>query len=713
MGTGIIAPPNQYTAGLDFDYSVWTPGTRVDLVNVNWNNDYRDVVRFPNRDALNAYIDGLVTAGIEINNMTYAKPGQDIYLGIPYNRVNRYNYLRASNPLMPINGDIQKDFYYFILECEYVNPTTTRIKVQLDVWQTYVYDVTWGNCYIERGHIGIANQNQFNNYGRDYLTIPEGLDMGTDLRIVHTDYQQIAYTWPGGTSPDPGAYSVVIVAATNITMSDPGTADNPHLESAYGGLFAGVPGGANVWAFKTGISFINWLHTMNDKPWITQGIISAIITPPLDRYWAVDWAADGTPTAMPGSAPGKATRTLAMNMRDTLTAALPARYQNLKKFLTFPYSFFELTTLMGNPIVIKPELWADSNADIREVATLIQPNARILFYPDHYNGTGSDNNGAEGFNHATSISNLPQMSIVNNMAIGYLASNRNQIAWSRESADWSQQRALAGAQASYDVASGAMRQRSEASNIERYNAMAQVGNLNRTMAAQGGVSAISQFAGGGASGAVLGGTPEAMGGMAVLGGIQALTSNINIGIQEGANSENLAILQSTSAQQAANDNTQTGLARDTNVGLARFAARGDYANEIAGINAKVRDANLIQPSIAGEMGGETLNFVQGEMGIHMHYKMIDPSAVRKIGEYWLRYGYAISDFITPPQDLKVMSKFSYWKMLQTYISAATVPEGHKQALRGILEKGVTVWVDPSDIGIIDIADNAPIAGIAY
>jgi hypothetical protein len=713
LGTGIAGPPNEYGAGLDFDYSVWTPGTRVDLVNVNWNNDYRDVVRFANRAALNAYIDSLTSAGTTVNNLTYAKPGQDIYLGIPYNRVNRYNYLRASNPLMPINGDIQKDFYYFILECEYVNPTTTRVKVQLDVWQTYVYDVTWGNCYIERGHIGIANTNQFSNHGRDYLTIPEGLDMGTDLRIVATDFQQLAHTWNPTIDPsDPGSYSVVLITTTNIGV-DPGTADNPHLESSNAGLFAGVPSGASVWAFKTGISFVNWQHTIADKPWITQGIVSAIVTPPLDRYWTVDWNADGTPTPMPGSPPGVYLRNLASNMRDKIVAALPARYQILKKFLTYPYSFFELTTLMGNPIVVKPELWNDDDANIREVATLIMPNARIVFYPAKYNGVGIDNNGAEGLNHATSITNLPSMTIVNNMAIGYLAANRNQIAWSRESADWSQQRALTGAQAGYDVASGAMRQRSEASNIDRAAAMASTANMNRTLTAQAGVGALGQFAGGGASGAVLGGTPEAMGGMAVLGGLQAVSSNIQAGIQVGANNENLAINQSTSAQQAANDNTQTGLARDTNVALARFAAKGDYANDIAGINAKVRDANLIQPSISGELGGETLNFILGEMGIRMHYKLIDPSAIRKIGDYWLRYGYAISSFVTPPQDLKVMSKFTYWKMLQTYIAAANVPEGHKQSIRGILEKGVTVWVNPADIGIIDIADNAPIAGISY
>src|SRR6187551_590172 len=191
MGTGIDGPPNVYTAGSDFDYSVWTAGTQIDLVNVNWNNDYRDVVKFANKESLNTYINSLNPAGIRLTNLTYAKPNQDIFLPIPYNRVNRYNYLRASNPLMPIQNDMQKDFFYFILDCEYINPQTTRIRVQLDVWQTYVYDVTIGNCYVERGHIGIANTNQFNNFGRDYLTVPEGLDIGADYRVIAKRSEQV------------------------------------------------------------------------------------------------------------------------------------------------------------------------------------------------------------------------------------------------------------------------------------------------------------------------------------------------------------------------------------------------------------------------------------------------------------------------------------------------------------------------------------------
>src|SRR6478752_6491984 len=100
MGTGIDGPPNVYPAGTDFDYSVWTPGTTVDLVNVPWNNDYRDVVRFSDRTAVDTYFNGL--AKLSITQLSYAKPNEDIYLNVPFNAVSRYNYVRASNPMMPI-----------------------------------------------------------------------------------------------------------------------------------------------------------------------------------------------------------------------------------------------------------------------------------------------------------------------------------------------------------------------------------------------------------------------------------------------------------------------------------------------------------------------------------------------------------------------------------------------------------------------------------
>jgi hypothetical protein len=63
--------------------------------------------------------------------------------------------------------------------------------------------------------------------------------------------------------------------------------------------------------------------------------------------------------------------------------------------------------------------------------------------------------------------------------------------------------------------------------------------------------------------------------------------------------------------------------------------------------------------------------------------------------------------------MMVMEKFTYWKMSETYIKASTIPEGFKQTIRGIFEKGVTIWASPYDIGVIDIADNVAKRGVTY
>ena len=121
----------------------------------------------------------------------------------------------------------------------------------------------------------------------------------------------------------------------------------------------------------------------------------------------------------------------------------------------------------------------------------------------------------------------------------------------------------------------------------------------------------------------------------------------------------------------------------------------------------------MQPSVSGQVGGDAFNLAQYKWGYDIKLKMIQGSARAMIGEFWLRYGYAVSRFIKMPDSLQVMSRFTFWKLKETYITAADCPEAYKQAIRGIFEKGVTVWKNPSDIGSVDIADNAPLTGVRY
>src|SRR5699024_9745717 len=168
----------------------------------------------------------------------------------------------------------------------------------------------------------------------------------------------------------------------------------------------------------------------------------------------------------------------------------------------------------------------------------------------------------------------------------------------------------------------------------------------------------------------------------------------------------------------ANRNTRAqvdtaGYMRDTNKEFADYAARGDYEQAVAGINARVQDAKLIQPTTSGQIGGDAFNLAVYQWSADARVKMVTSGAMAAIGEYWLRYGYRINRFIQLPQNLKAMTKFTYWKLLETYLSSSRCPEAFRQTIRGILEKGVTVWNNPNDIGRIDVADNQPLNNVRY
>lgn len=217
-------------------------------------------------------------------------------------------------------------------------------------------------------------------------------------------------------------------------------------------------------------------------------------------------------------------------------------------------------------------------------------------------------------------------------------------------------------------------------------------------------------------GGALGGAIRGGGAGAAIGaagaGIGAASNLIQAGMQTSANDEMLAIRNLAAGQNIAAQQSQGGYIRDTNRTLADFAARGDYSNAIAAIQSKVQDAALIQPTVSGQYGGDAANHAHATSELSIRWKMIDMAAVKRIGEHWLRYGYAVNIQVYDlPVDMMVMTKFTYWKLSETYIRAGGMPESFKQAIRGIFEKGVTVWRNPNDIGFIDHADNAPLTGI--
>ena len=705
--------PNSVSgAGAEFDYSVWTAGTRVDLCNVPWTNDYRDIVRFADRKALDDYITRETHITMRHERMQYIRQGMPIRLPIPYGTADMSNYIRVSNPAQPVNRlagdgkyytDKPRSYYYFITGIRHVAPNTTEFSVQLDVWSTYFDRITPGRGYLERGHAGIANRHSFTNYGRDYLTVPEGLDIGSEY-VVNGAYREII------AEESFNNYNVLVWSTTDLA-ANAGTVDSPNLVTAAGTNFHGLPNGMNAYWFRDAQAYMTWAAEMSSKPWVMQGITSVMAVPPMSRYGVTGLS--NADRVIAAHTPRPKTVSLAKDWRTWALGQLPVKYRKLTKFLTSPYCVIEMTSYTGTPLILKPENWQSPDFLVYEMPYFSQPGPRLLFSPYRYNagsapvvkeGSRTISDGGEGLDMTTGIYNFPTFSVVNNSYMAYMASNANSISYQFQSADWSQQKTLTGAANSYNQSNASMANMQAQSNIGIDQSRQSTALTNNSNAQRVGMGMGRSVAEG-----LMGANP-----MSIVGGIaNAATAGLSHGIDVSQNNQQLAINNNAAMASTRSNMDTAGYMRDTNKEYADYAAKGDYANSIAGINAKLQDARLSQPSVVGQVGGEAFNLAQHYWGYELKVKMINPGVMRAIGDFWLRYGYSVNRFMTPPDNFQTMSKFTYWKFQEFYLTHGIMPESFKQTIRGIFEKGVTVWRDPADIATISIEDNEPIVREYY
>lgn len=718
------------------NYQKWSAGTVLTLCNVTWDSSYQNIVAFDTQAQLDAWIDSKPNA--PITKFSLAKFNRDVVVDTPLNAAMRFNYLRAVNPPMPIPGDVSRTYYYFINGVEYLGPKATKLSLQLDVWSTFGFDITFGRCFVDQGHIGIANTNQFDQYGRSYLTVPEGLDTGNEYRIVHKERTKILDA-AGDANTDPG-YDVLVSSTLDLTQP-PGTVDNPGFKTSTGGVWNGLPSGADFYLFPTGFDFRAFLTKYTAFPWITQSITSITLIPNMTRYnpgynYGTDLG-DGTfhmykATIDSGTTYTPQPKTVAnfVNWRNAqfLKNILGPAYQGLMKFFTYPYMVIELSAHNGSPVLMRPEAWQDPDAKVTEIAAFVPPGQRIAMYPARYNadaetlsGTQTDNlvatnqalidDNGDAFDIAVVMDSFPTLPIVNNMGIAYLAQNRNGIAFSFQNASWNQTRAIAAANAGANVANAQIGNTGRQAEIANRAATQQMVVQSTVQGANAAINATTGVAGGAARGAVGGPAGAAVG--AGMGAVSGAGDLAGAAVNILGNVASTEVGNAARSASASSDISTASTVRDTNLDFQQFAAQGDYAMAIRGIQATNQDAQLTQPSVSGQFGGDAFNLVQGLAGYVLTWKMPNLGYLRRIGNYWLRWGYMIQQYITPPPRLKCMTTFTYWRMSEAYIATGAIPEGFKTIIRGIFERGVTVWNDPDDIATAQLTDNAPLNGISY
>ena len=670
----------------------WPNDSRVMLCKVPWDASYKDVVYFSSESARNDYFGGLAQNGasIKIKKMTYLKPREPVTVNVPYSQCYQYNYLTVENPTLPVPGEVTPPIlFYFISNVSYVAPNTTALELQLDVWTTYVYRCRFGTGFLERGHLPMKRLYDENR--RDvstidnsnmlrYASVPEGLDIGNE-------YVTVNHEWKDITNPAGGGWKVIVTSTVNLA-ADWGTKTSPNLETADGQQTDGLVSGCNVYMLNSE-NFKYFMEKIKGSPWAAKGIIDITCFPSGLLTDGPDVELNGVAAKFLGETPDQSKWFETGNIWQQLSNGIPRDYQWMHKFFAYPYSCIEWTNFQGSPLVLKPELCRTIKGSVHMFATscAANPGMRVAVWPALYGSTSGvyGTNQVIAYEYATMTNirqgilrpgnnldnavwfqGFPKFTLVNDEGALSIAQRVNTLNASYAGAGWANAKSNASATLGYNQTMQALDTAQQNKNIQN---MADVAN--------GALSAIGSLASGSVGGALMGAAGT---------GVNLYSSNAQF-----ANTQNLTASQATQNYQ-----------------LAQWANKGDYEQQLATLNASVQDAALTQPSIVGQTGGDAFNLTNGYMGIEVRYKVINVDAVRVIGDYWGKYGYACRECVNMAAfGLHQMRYYTYWKFTDIYIENASCAESDKDAIRGIFSKGVTIWRKPDEIGTVMPYNNTP------
>ena len=201
-----------------------TPQGNVYLCKTPLENDYKHQLTFANVTAQRNYFTGNSVLKHTCTDFTYIKRDNQIIVDYPIDTIIDCNYLYYQN-----TGFATKYYYAFITNMEYANENATRITFEIDVFQTYMFDIVYKKSFIEREHV--------NNDGMGKNLVDEGLEIGQ--LIVHSKSTVL------------NEYDdyCIVMGITNFPKvsgdTQPAIPDNRTYNGIYSGLIYIIPSSAN------------------------------------------------------------------------------------------------------------------------------------------------------------------------------------------------------------------------------------------------------------------------------------------------------------------------------------------------------------------------------------------------------------------------------------------------------------------------------------
>lgn len=126
----------------------FTPSGTIRIGRVPFDNSYRHTMTFDSASAQQSYFASVCTQSLSRSDYTYVRMNNSIR--VPFNAEQLYTY----NYVMYQNSNYgNKWFYAFIVDVQYLNKATTELVLELDVMQTWYFDYTLTQGFVEREHV--------------------------------------------------------------------------------------------------------------------------------------------------------------------------------------------------------------------------------------------------------------------------------------------------------------------------------------------------------------------------------------------------------------------------------------------------------------------------------------------------------------------------------------------------------------------------------
>lgn len=401
-----------------FDYNMWTPDTRLKLCNVNFRDDYHDVVKFTDDDERDAYFKNLDGESVTLTTSMYiARADSDgVKLPVPYATMQKYNYLvidftKNIGKLPLQDPDAQITYHYFITDIRADSPNTTTVMLERDVWTDYINHVDIRNLMLKRGHAPLVETTPSK-------LLENPLENATDMLMPDVSYDsennRVAANMVTNANDGELCLCFAVTASltqlsamsnshgTDITDTDPTYSDNDETVHDFtwgaGGVDTSNCKGAST-AFATADNFTsNNLHVYAiDSKTITESYFDTLF-----KYYPHILGSIKSCFVMPKrcmtfsdnvvinnvawySVFGKTDNKLSDITLSKNDFNIPTEYANISKLYVSPYSILEITDNLGSTTTLRVE--DTGTLSIRESVTLAYPLIRRMIW---LNGVGND-----------------------------------------------------------------------------------------------------------------------------------------------------------------------------------------------------------------------------------------------------------------------------------------------------------------------------------